>query len=242
MDQPRSTTLVALPDVPTLDPERTDHVGTFLTIEAAADVAATAPDLDRLGGSPVRRRLVGGIAASVVLGGALFASNGIVGGPGPAEVPAAVAIEHADGWTTIEILDPQASPTQIEAALDAAGIDARVEVDPTVLTSTPPGSGPPVRLRASGSTSYRVTTYGAVGPGALSGVTVEFPPGTVIALHPMGPALGPDQPTNEAEIEAWDDAYRAALEPIGIRISGPDDTIVSIRDGSAVTIVLSTPG
>ena len=46
---------------------------------------------------------------------------------------------------------------------------------------------------------------------------------------------------SDAEMEAWDAAYRASLEPIGIRISGPDDTIVSLRDGSAVTIVLSTP-
>lgn len=240
MDQPR-TTLLALPDVPTLDPERTDQVGTFLTIEAAADGAAPVPVLTRPGGSPVGRRVVGGIAAALVLGGALFAANGIVGGPGPAAVPAAVAIEHADGWTTIEILDPQASPTEIEAALDAAGIDARVDVDQTLLTSTPPGSGPPLRVRASGSTSYSVATYGSVDPGELSGVKVEFPPDTVIALPTMVPALGAGQPTNEAEIEAWDVAYRASLEPIGIRISGPDDTIVSVRDGSAVTIVLSTP-
>lgn len=81
-------------------------------------------------------------------------------------------------------------------------------MDQPLLTSTPPGSGPPLRWRASGSTSYSVATYGSVGPGELSGLKVEFPPGTVIALPAMLLALGPDQPTNEVEIEAWDAAYR----------------------------------
>ncbi len=123
MDQHRTTTLQ-----PTLDPQRTDQLRTFLTVEAAADAASTPTRSPHRG----RRRLAGGIAAAMVLGGGLFAAAAIAGGPssGPASVQTAnaVAIEQsAPGWTKISIADIDADPDAVVAELQAAGIDARRE-------------------------------------------------------------------------------------------------------------------
>lgn len=122
MNHHRTTVLEPLADITTLDGDRADRFGTFLTVEAAAD-AATARSAVR----PPRRRVFAGVAAAGLLAGGLLAVNAVVGGPGPAAVEPAVAIEQADGWTTISITDPGATPAEIEAALDAVGIDARIE-------------------------------------------------------------------------------------------------------------------
>lgn len=106
----------------TLVAERTDQVRTFLTVEAAADVASVPP-------SPVRRRLVAGTVAALLLAGGLVAATSI-GGP----APSAVAYETVDGWTTIRLVDAEADPEAVVQELVAAGFDAERR-DPEVLQS-----------------------------------------------------------------------------------------------------------
>lgn len=109
--------------LPTLDPERTEQLRTFLATEAAATAASPAHPSNRT-------RLVLGVAAALLLGGALtIGSSFRDDGSAPA---AAVAIEQADGWTTIRLNDICADPEAVVDELSAAGVEARVG-DPAEL-------------------------------------------------------------------------------------------------------------
>lgn len=249
MHQHHTTTLDPLPDVTTLDGDRADRFGTFLTVEAAAD-AATMRSAHR---SPRRRIAVGTVAAGALAAG-LIAVTGVVGGPGPAAVSPAVAIEQADGWTTISITDPTASPTQIAAALEAAGIEASVSPDEPIHLLPGQDAAPdpgPISFFGAGVTIdgdgtddeprgyYSVTSFADAEPGDLSAVSLDFAlsdhevwsDGATIETIPVGPG---EQPV--ADLGPFEDA----MGELGVKVGGdlPDGT-VSIQDGADVTVVLS---
>ena len=238
-----TSTLDRLPDVATLDADRADRFGTFLTVEAAADLAS-----GRSSGRtfPARRALVGVAAASVLAGG-LFAANAVVGGPGPADVPAAVAIEHTDGWTKITILDPTAAPSEIEAELEAAGIDARIQVLDVDATGTVQVHGGSVYTKTGGpdlddwevnfigAHSFSLLGHAHAGPGDLTGVEVDL----------GDDAHLPTTPEAKADVDRWTNDYFAALEQAGVRVDHAlaepgfvGHSTVSIRDGADVDLVL----
>lgn len=223
MDQHRTATLE-----PTLDDQRTDQLRTFLTVEAAADAAAAAPGRAHRG----RRRLVGGIAAAVVLGAGLFAVASVAGGPtsGPAGVQTAnaVAIERAQpGWTKIAIADIDADPDAVVAELKAAGIDARraplaVQRDDQGRVTL--GSFDEQDRPQGGFTMVGV---GDAGDQGLAGLSVTKP-----GAEPM-PELDGTAPSEEIEA-----AFAAHLDHLGTR-TNPDGSI-EIRNDADLTVLVLT--
>jgi hypothetical protein len=150
---------------PTLGPDRLQQLRTFLTTEAAADLAtSTATDGAR---SPrhslvaTHRRLALGVALALTLGGAMVAST-----VRPDGADAALAITTQSGWTTVRLLDIDADPQAVVDELVAAGIDARVaRLDGG--TTTDPG--------------YLIGTVDETSSRFLYGLSVTFPgapPGT----------------------------------------------------------------
>lgn len=260
MDHTHTTTYVLdpLPDTTTLDGDHADRFGTFLAIEAAADAATARTGTHRI----TARRVVGGALAAGILAGGLIVANGVVGGPGPVAVDPAVAIEQADGWTTISILDPDAKPAEIEAALDAAGLDARVQhgdgngapaplVDGNGNAVAPSGPvsfyGLELSTDVAGtddhSAFYAVADFGGTRPGALTGFGVDFvlpddfqleaADGT-LSLDPAPPLGSEPEPASTVDFDE-------ALGKLGVKVGGdlPKGT-VSVRDGADVGIVLYT--
>lgn len=225
MDQPRTSTID-----PTLDAQRTDQLRTFLTVEAAADAASAPARAGRTG----RRRLVGGIAAAVVLGAGLFAVTSIAGGPssGPASVQTAnaVAIEQAEpGWTTIRIADIDADPDAVVAELRAAGIAA--ERQPLGITRDAEGR---VTLgsfeeQPAGRdiTMVGLGDAGDAGDQGLAGLSLSSP-GTS-GSHPV-----PEGASSE-EIEA---GFAAYLDGLGAKM-GTDGSI-SVRNDADLTVLVLT--
>lgn len=220
---------------PTLDPERTDQLRTFLVTEAAAD-AATSPAR-----RPHRVRFAVGLAAAVLLAGAITVGTSLSGTG--TERADAVAIERADGWTTVRIVDVNADPEAVVEELLAAGIDARVD-DANQLGTNIDGSGisglsaeaadgsfgvgvisamPP----ADGSTEAP-TEAPAEGPGVATG-------GGVIASTPTptGPIAGGDGAEMPAEDAA---ALDQQLEEAGIRFNDPFE--ISIRNDAGVRVLV----
>jgi hypothetical protein len=238
---------LAVTDLDTLDDARLDRIGVHLAVTAAADVAATNATTAAAPARPAAsrtRRVLGGVALAAILGGGIFGANAILGGPGLARTPAAVAvaIEQQDGWTTIRILDPEASPATIEAQLRAAGLRVRtetVDLTPDANGEVHLADGATIMPGASGATAgessfglmgpreFSVATYGSAGPGELFGVSVTFPEMPTLAAPKL------DGSAN------WDtDEYVAQLDDVGIRLPkmlGPE---VSIRNGADVDIVL----
>lgn len=254
MHDHRTTVLEPLADITTLDGDRADRFGTFLTVEAAADAASA-----RSGVRSPRRRAVAGVAAAGLLAGGLLAVNAVVGGPGPASVDPAVAIEQADGWTTISITDPGASPSEIEAALEAVGIDTRIEAAGAHSVPLRPGPDGATTAAHPGVVSvfgaqivtagpddhrafYSVTSFGtdaAPGDGGLTGLSLDFAigdspiwsDGQTISTIPVAEGQRP-----EVDLTP----FEASLTDLGVRVGGdlPDGT-VSIKDGADVSVVLN---
>jgi hypothetical protein len=251
MHDSHTTVLDPLPDVTTLDGDRANRFGTFLTVEAAAGVAST-----RSAHRSPRRRALAGVAAAGVLAGGLLAVNAVVGGPGPAAVDPAVAIEQANGWTTISITDPDATPAEIEAALEAVGIDARVEqanrhAGPFAPAPGTDGNGSKGVVSFLGASIvtvgpddhrafYAVESFGGDEPGALTGVSLDF----AVGENPLWTGeetitTVPVAPGEEPVIDMG--AFEGSMGEFGLKVGGdlPDGTI-SIKDGADVKVVLST--
>lgn len=199
-----------------LDPQRTAELRTFLTVEAAADVAHAAGRPDG------RRRFALAAVATLVLGGGLFLANALVGGPGPADVSAAVAIEAApDGWTTVRLVDVDADPQAVVDQLEAAGIPATI--DQLDFTSR----GPDGELMIS---SYRGDDEPAAGAVVIGATTTDGGAPAIAGLsvaHAGSPAVA-----------APGDAAPTDLERQGIRFG--TDGSVSIRSGAGNSVVVLT--
>lgn len=237
---------------PTLDPERTAQLRTFLVTEAAADAASTST-------SPARRprhlRLAVGVTAAVLLAGSLTVASGLTGtGSEPAD---AVAIEQADGWTTVRLIDVDADPQAVVDELRAAGIEARVGDADEVGTSA---------TGATGVTGLSAeSTDGSVGVGMLSAVPLSGAPGDgspgagatsdaavgdaepievdgatgVIGETETVPAGTPTEPSTGEAIELpaeQAEALDRQLEDAGIRFG--DGGEISIRNGADVRVVV----
>jgi hypothetical protein len=201
---------------PTLDPERTAQLRTFLTVEAAADAVAARR-------RPVRRIAVGAAATTTLAAALLVGTTLVDGSTGSGPRAEALAIERtADGWTTIRIADIDADPDAVLAELRAAGFEARHE--PLVVQRSGP-NGEQVTIGSSerpGTASFGVAGTGEPGQQGLAGLTVEFPEGEAPLLS--SPPPGGGQPTID--------------DGAGVRIdlSGT----VSIRSGTKVTVVVMT--
>lgn len=202
-----------------LDPERTAQLRTFLTVEAAADVAH-----HRVGaGRPAGRRFALAALAALVLGGGLFLANALVGGPGPADVPAAVAIEAApDGWTTVRLVDIDADPQAVVDQLEAAGIPATIDRLDVVTSTGPDGEVMISSYRGDDEPTAGAVVIGAATDGdgspAIAGLSVAHAGSQPVAAPADGAA--PD------------------LERQGIRFG--TDGSVSIRSGAGNTVVVLT--
>lgn len=188
----------------TLDDERTDQLRTFLTVEAAADLAA-GTGARRASVRSDWRRLALGALAAVLLGGALLASTTIVGSPGASRADA-VAIEEAAGWINIRIVDVDADPEAVVDELRAAGIDAEVS-DPAEagMVAAGPGAG----AAASGSTGLSVETPDGNGAGMVSVGPDAAPPLEV------DPGIDPEDPSITAPAVTTVDAVEATGEVTG---------------------------
>jgi hypothetical protein len=163
---------------PTLDRERTDLLRTFLTVEAAADVASVAPSWPH-----GRRRWVAGIAAAFLLGTGMFAANAVAGGPGPAPVRSAnaLSIESNDGWTTVRIEDIDADPQAVLDELHAAGIKAGLD------HLTVGADGHTVTVGSGAGTAGVVGMVGSRhGDRGLVGLSVSLPAGVEPPAIPAG--------------------------------------------------------
>ena len=247
-----------------LDHDRTAQVRMFLTVEAAADVAS--------GGSTAtswasgRRRLAVGVVAAVVLGGALFTANALVGGPGVARTPQVVAITEDDGWTTVRITDIDADPQAVVDQLEAAGISAHVSKIPASEDGGPVtiGNG------TSGGAAFGTFHARSGGPGdhGLAGLSVSMPESAVAhppsgdtgtpATHTSGsPTSGSStsgsprsgsggaeggplrvETTGGASGEDARAEMERNLEKQGVRMG--DDGTVSIRNGSGNSVIVYT--
>lgn len=208
---------------PTLDAQRTDQLRTFLTVEAAADAAAPARAV-RTG----RRRLVGGIAAAVVLGAGLFAAatGGPTSGPARVETANAVAIETAEpGWTKISIADIDADPDAVIAELRAAGIEA--ERQSLALQRDREGRVTLDSFEDTGpSAGFTMLGLNDAGKKGLAGLTISAP-GAAPAPLPEG-----------LSSEDAGRAFHAYLDELGAR-AGSDGSI-EIRNDAGITVIVLT--
>lgn len=220
MSETSHTSHTSPTSTPVLDPERTAQLRTFLTVEAAADVARQRTAAGRPAG---RHRLALAVLAAMVLGGGLFLANALVGGPGPADVPAAVAIEAApDGWTTVRLVDIDADPQAVVDQLEAAGIPAAIDrLD--VATST----GPDGEVMVS---SYRGGDEPAAGAVVIGAATDGDGAPAIAGLSVSHAGAQP--------VAAPADGSPPDLESQGIRFG--TDGSVSIRSGAGNTVVVLT--
>ena len=209
---------------PTLDRDRTDQIRTFLAVTAAADMATTSANGPHRASSTRRRRLVGGVAAALVLGGGLFAANAVIGGPGPARTPRAVAVESNGGWTTIRLLDAQADPQAVVDQLEAAGIDARA-VDAAHAAEAMEAQGFSI-----GFTRDHIRDDGTPAGPHHTSLSVSLPDPLPSIDHDLQGA-------------AFEHAFTNILEENGVRLGGTsaEDTSVSIRTGSGRTVLVIAP-
>ncbi len=227
MDQP--TTIE-----PTLDHQRIDQLRTFLTVEAAADVAARRAPTAHRG----RRRLLGGVVAATALGVGLFAAAAIGGGPrsGPASVQTAHAVsieQAAPGWTKVTIADVDADPDAVVAELQAAGIDARRETLPVerdeqgrLLLRSFDRAGED----GHGFSMVGLADTGSAGEGGLAGLTVEAPDADP---SPLDDLTGASSEQIEAEFQAY-------LQGLGAKMGA--DGSIEVRNDAGLTVVVLTEG
>ena len=211
---------------PTLDAERTDQLRTFLTVEAAAGVAAGA---HRAPLRSSRRRLAVGGLAAVLLAGGLLASTAVIGSPGstPAD---AVAIEEANGWINVRLVDIDADPDAVVEQLRAAGIDARKE-DGTDLVAASGARVTSLAVEAPDGTAFGVVS---IGPGADLGAVDPGLDAGVVALDETGEVAGP----TEGDLAGAGRDRFDGLADLGARVE--DDGSISIRSGADVTVVVSS--
>lgn len=226
---------------PTLTPERTDQLRTFLVVEAASSTAAGTPAR-----RAPRRRLALGVATVALLAGGLVAAQA-VGGP----APAAIAVEVDGGWTTVRLTDIDADPDAVVADLRDAGFRAehrpfRVERsgDSVMIGEGIDGDEVEGSVVVSDAEDIGPSVAGVVGDGSgeggehgVVGLSVSLPEG---ALPPVD-----DQAMAEAVAggqagsgSAGNGPADAALEEAGIRFEA--DGGVSFRQGVDVTIVVQT--
>lgn len=109
----------------TLTSERAAQMRDLLTDEIRHDAAPSLTTVRERRSTSSPRRVAVGAVAAVLVGGLLFGVNAVAGGPGQAAVPQALAIESVGGSTTIRLTDQDASPDDVIAQLEAAGIPAR---------------------------------------------------------------------------------------------------------------------
>lgn len=205
---------------PTLDPERTAQLRTFLTVEAAADVART--DAATALRHPGRRLALGALATVVVAAGLVVGATVLEWSTGGGRRAEALAIEREGDWTTIRIADIDADPDAVLTELRAAGFDARHE--PLVVERSGP-NGEQITIHPNerpGHTSVGVASTGESGQQGLAGLTVELPEGE-------GPLFG--SPPPGGGMPAIDDDAGVRMDP---------DGTVSIRRGAKVTVVVMT--
>jgi hypothetical protein len=220
---------------PTLDPERTDRLRTFLVTEAAADVAAGSaarrPTL-----TPARRRALAGAVAVLVLGGAFVAAEA-VGGP----APAAIAVEVDGEWTTIRLVDIDADPDAVVAELVAAGFAAERQTLEVVHREGSEVTEYSV-YDVSDPDAPAVVGVGSVGEGGdrgLVGLSVQLPEGAVPAGAPV--SGGRVVETDEVPAVAGPGGVATVEDGLlgaGVRFEA--DGGISVRAGADVTIVVST--
>lgn len=208
---------------PTLDPQRTDQLRTFLVVEAAASAPARRPVL-----TPARRRVLAGATAVLVLGGAFVAAEA-VGGP----APAAIAVEVDGEWTTVRIVDIDADPDAVVAQLREAGFAAERRSLPVVRTDD---GGMEVTHEGGAGAGVVGFVHSGEGGGAygLVGLSVTLPPD----LTPAGP---PEIGTEEVPVQATEDGIAVVEDDLldaGVRFEPGGG--VSLRRGADVTILVHT--
>ncbi|MGB3412868.1 MAG: hypothetical protein WBA45_16940 [Microthrixaceae bacterium] len=223
------------PSHSTLDAERTDQLRTLLTAEATANTASISDGY----GFARRRLLIGGVAATLIIGAGVFtvasnagsppsgsvvASNagGSPSGPVMVKTACAVTIEKAaGGWTTLSIADINADPDAVVAELQAAGIEARKE--PLGLLSDADGrlllSRDQIAVDRSSLTMLGISD---VGDSGLAGLTVQAPS--------AGPSPFNDGSTPD---KAVIDAY---MVNVGAQFNG--DGSISIRNDADLTVIV----
>jgi hypothetical protein len=217
---------------PTLDPERTDQIRSFLVVEAAADAARRPPVL-----TPARRRVAVGAAAALLLAGGIVAVQAVGG-----DAPAAIAVEVDGEWTTIRLVDIDADPDAVVADLIAAGFTA--ERQPLEVIETDGGSLSSVHVTDEhGGDGVVALAHGRQGGGAhgIVGLTVSVPEG--VSPPP------PDVPEHGGVVVEADPAEalpsgggvgpaEADLLDVGVRFE--DDGGVSLRRGTDASIIVQT--
>lgn len=243
----------------TLDPERAQQMRDFL-LDEVRQAPAVVPTAARSRAVPATgRRVLVGIGAASIIGAGLFGLNAVVGGPGPASVDQAVAIETEGGWTTIRVKDPDATPEAVLAQLEAAGIAARIEevpIDPSgvavVYEVGGLGFGTADAIRdAGGEGGAAILHDSSPGQGGLLALTVSLPNSSEVFTDgdsmvysiPNGeildglelpdgdPAPAPDVDQMERFAEVWLDP-----EVNGVRLEG--DGVISLRNDTDAEVVV----
>lgn len=228
---------------PTLDPERTDQMRTFIVVEAASSTALASPARRPVG---VRRTALAGAAAAALAAGGLVvvattdaptgsdrataADPTDPGRTGPPPAPGdlrTIAVERSDGWTTVRLVDIDADPDAVVADLVAAGFAAErgildVSDDALGQRTVSAGDG------ESEIPTFIAVTPGEAGDGGLVGLSVHLPADGYLASPPdadgMKYLFGPTEDVTEGAVRF-----------------GADRT-VSLRTGSDVSlVVLTTP-
>ncbi len=228
---------------PTLDPDRTDQMRTFLVVEAASSVATATPA--RRPAAAVRRTLVAGGVATALVAGGLVAISLTDDAPAPTDPSRAegtttvalpdlqtIAVARSDGWTTVRLTDVDADPDAVVVDLQAAGFaterrELAVEVGPDGSVTVDPavGSGD-----EEGEEGFAMLSIGSAGDGGewgaegLAGISVS---GDDLWLEsPPPPESGATEPVVLGNDE----------HPNLVRLH--HDGSLSIRDGAQVSIVV----
>ncbi len=211
---------------PTLDPERTDRLRTFLVVEAASSAAAATPARR----SPaVRRSLAAGAAGAVLVAGGLVVASASAGDgparPGPAAEGRAapsseatpstaldletIALTRADGWTTVSLTDIDADPDAVVADLQAAGFT----VERRSLAVVDDGAGGRwVEVEGGDGDDPQVAGIVTAASGGVVGLSATLPEGELLA----------------------------SLDDSDSLVRFGEDGSVSIRDGADVTLLVLT--
>lgn len=240
----------------TLDPERAQQMRSFL-LDEVRHSPAVAPSAARSRSVPsTGRRVLVGIGAASMIGAGLFGVNAVVGGPGPAAVDQAVAIETEGAWTTIRLKDPDATPEAVLAQLEAAGIAARIEEVPTDPSDSVVGymnsglsfTSGPATPSSEGAAGQVVLP--AAGEGGLVALTVSLPDS--LQAFTNGDAMigvvpndeipdGVDLPNGDASTGNDDQLQRleerwAELRSGSVRLDG--DGAISLRTDTEAEVVV----
>ncbi len=219
---------------PTLDPERTDQIRSFLVVEAAADAARRPPVL-----TPARRRVAVGAAAALLLAGGIVAVQAVGG-----DAPAAIAVEVDGEWTTIRLVDIDADPDAVVADLIAAGFDAERQLLPVITVDTDGRTlTHEVESDRSGAGVVAITHAREDGGAhGIVGLSVSLPED----VRPPAPPGAPEHGGATIETEAADArtgpggvaVVEDGLVDAGVRFE--DDGGVSLRTGTDATIIVYT--